>query len=213
MFENISKSRTISSKNGNKKENVTKLQKAVIYFANVTKTPDVGLSNDYMRAAADALQAVYKSGMKSDKRQMGTDLGFYAFEVQFNPTELAFSESGGGQDNGETNQIQYMNNSLKVKLLLDGTGVKEKKNQNYIKTKMEGLMSLFANPITRSVIFCWGSLYYSGELQSANMSYTMFNAKGYPVRGEINLAINLHSPGVGPNTEKYWNKAIDKLFD
>lgn len=169
-------------------------------------------------ATIDALHKAYRSNEEGAAGYTANKNGFKMFEVQFNPTQLSFSESDSGINDKQGSG--FMKTRMNLTLIYDDTVESDafiwisgqQKYAHSIKEKMEGLMSLLANDNTRMLIFCWGTMFYAGELESATMKYTMFNPKGYPIRGEISLAMTLYQSSTGKSSEKYWNKAIDKVF-
>ena len=86
-----------------------------------------------------------------------------------------------------------------------------------VQRQMEGLLSLLTINTARHVIFFWGNMCFRGDVTRVNTSYTMFNKKGYPIRGKVSMAIRQGSAAnqadAGSQYEdSYWNNAFDKTF-
>ncbi len=90
-----------------------------------------------------------------------------------------------------------------------------------VQPQMEGLLSMLAIPQARHVIFFWGDMCFRGEVTEVSADYTMFNKKGYPVRGTLSLQIRQGdgsdaATGVEKSyayDETYWTKAFDLTFN
>lgn len=87
-----------------------------------------------------------------------------------------------------------------------------------VQTQIDGLLSLLIGPLTRQVIFFWSNMVFRGELTAVGARYTMFNPKGNPIRGVVDLSIRQGSGGDGNGydytiEEKYWRGAFQKAFD
>ena len=93
------------------------------------------------------------------------------------------------------------------------------KTKHSVQRQMEGLMAMLAVPAARHVIFYWGELCFRGEVTELVTKYTMFNKKGYPIRGTVGMQIR-QGDGSDPNgpdapfmyDEKYWLDAFDQTF-
>ena len=89
-----------------------------------------------------------------------------------------------------------------------------------VQRQMEGLLSLLAVPAARHVIFYWGAMCFRGEMTEVTTKYTMFNKKGFPIRGTASIQIRQGdgSPdATDPDRayrydDTYWLKAFDKTF-
>ncbi len=95
-----------------------------------------------------------------------------------------------------------------------------KKKKFSVQQQMEGLLSLLTISQARHVIFFWGDMCFRGEMTQVTTSYTMFNKKGYPVRGKVGIQIR---QGDGTDSasgmeklfqynEAHWTKAFDNTF-
>ena len=99
--------------------------------------------------------------------------------------------------------------------------VKNLKDGYSVQRQIQGLLSLLAVPTARDVIFFWGDMSFHGEITEAQASYTMFNKKGHPIRGKIQLNIrqgdyNAEEKRASDKKDKfdmqYWDKAFDETF-
>ena len=93
--------------------------------------------------------------------------------------------------------------------------------EHSVQHQMEGLLSLLTIPAARQVIFFWGNMSFRGEVCEVNETYTMFNSKGYPIRGKVMLQIRQASgmsmldsdaDAMYEYDETYWTKAFDETF-
>lgn len=121
------------------------------------------------------------------------------FAVQFNPNLLSFSAEGGGKqikqdlqkkDNkvfGQSYSYQPITPrvNLSLKLMFDCT----LKKGAGIRNEVEGFVAAVRNPCTRQISFHWGESCFAGHLESVSAEYTMFDEKGTPVRGSVDLSI------------------------
>lgn len=86
-----------------------------------------------------------------------------------------------------------------------------------VKKQIDGLMALLVSDASRQVVFFWSKMSFRGEVTNINSRYTMFNPKGYPIRGVVEMTIRQGSGSDGQGydyryEDQYWNKAIDKVF-
>lgn len=88
-----------------------------------------------------------------------------------------------------------------------------------VQPQMDGIMSLLTLIQTRQVIFAWSKFYFRGELCNVSSRYTMFNTKGNPIRGVIDMSIRqeAYNSAVDSNLgtaqdDKYWDEAFERAF-
>ena len=90
-----------------------------------------------------------------------------------------------------------------------------------VQRQIEGLLSLLAVPAARNVIFFWGDMSFHGEVTEVQATYTMFNKKGKPVRGKVQMSIRQGDKDVEDEDKKkkvkkydtkYWDDAFDEVF-
>ena len=94
------------------------------------------------------------------------------------------------------------------------------KGKYSVQRQMEGLLSLLTVPEARHVIFFWGAMSFRGEMTEVSTRYTMFNKKGYPIRGTVGIQIRQGdgNEGVGgvdaafKYDETYWKDAFNSTF-
>ena len=91
-----------------------------------------------------------------------------------------------------------------------------KKNYS-VQRQMEGLLSLLTINPARHVIFFWGNMCFRGDVTRVTTAYTMFNKKGYPIRGRVGMSIRQGSAANEADAasrydDSYWNNAFDKTF-
>ena len=90
-----------------------------------------------------------------------------------------------------------------------------------VQRQIQGLLSLLAVPTARDVIFFWGDMSFHGQVTEVQAMYTMFNKKGHPVRGKVQMSIrqgDLTTEEMKATDKKdkydmqYWDKAFEKTF-
>lgn len=94
------------------------------------------------------------------------------------------------------------------------------KSKFSVQRQMEGLLALLSLDSARNVIFFWADMSFRGEVTAISNTYTMFNKKGYPVRGKVGMTIRQGDGSedadereqIRKYDESYWNKAFDRLF-
>lgn len=178
--------------------------------------------------------------------------GYIPIKVQYNPSTLTFygragelrNESvGGGAVSRMHNYTLPEETILSVELLFDDTNLtdafmmdgsiasvggiagaaKQMFSKDFsVKNISELFISAMFHPATRLVIFAWNKTVFWGEITSADVTYTMFNKKGNPIRSKVSLQIRqdkLSEPIEGGDgkteeydSEAYWDKAYDAMF-
>ncbi len=101
------------------------------------------------------------------------------------------------------------------------------KSKYSVQAQIDIFLALFALPQAKQVIFFYGNMSFRGEIVGAEARYTMFNKKGYPIRGTVALEIRQGSKDPSKDEEKkdknanlggyneeaaYWNRAFDRCF-
>lgn len=93
------------------------------------------------------------------------------------------------------------------------SAVKKIKEQDYgVQNIIDGFMSLLTRDITRQIIFFWGKTCFAGELIGVSSRYTMFNKKGRPIRGVVQLSIRQGEDAQYTQGKDYWSDAFNKAF-
>lgn len=92
-----------------------------------------------------------------------------------------------------------------------GQGQKRKQGEGFVKRQIEGLLSLVMQVSTKQVVFLWGDMSFSGELEDVSAEYTMFSPNGTPVCGKVNLTIRQSKADSDDSANKseeiYWKNA------
>ena len=82
-----------------------------------------------------------------------------------------------------------------------------------IKDKVEGLVAILTFNRTRNIIFVWADMFFHGQLNSIDATYTMFNKKGEPIKATVNLTIRQAASGDEYLSDnEYWNEAFKAAF-
>ena len=124
-------------------------------------------------------------------------------EVQFNPQDLSLEINDKSEAKKKKNyQVEdgtvsgraysYGDNTAQVRLtarlIVDSTAEEGTMNRD-VQTEAEGFLAAVKSPLRRNVCFCWNRLYIKGLLTAVEAEYTMFEASGAPVRGNIDITI------------------------
>ncbi|MCR4891514.1 MAG: hypothetical protein K5989_04975 [Lachnospiraceae bacterium] len=199
------------------------------------KTLKKGVSAAYEDVVADvsangyiALEVQYNpSSIRLDttagrQRDYSTENGFTSVTVVETPASTTLSCELLFDDVNNMDAFMLSDNpltNLTVSNVANTVTSLVKKNYS-VKRQMEGLLSLLTLPQAKHVIFFWGSMSFRGEITDITTSYTMFNKKGFPVRGVLDLVIRQGDgtdAAVGMEKsfkydEEYWQKAFDECF-
>lgn len=82
-----------------------------------------------------------------------------------------------------------------------------------IKAQVEGLIAMLLHEKTRRVVFFWSQMFFHGEVESVDATYTMFNKLGDPIKANVNLTIRQAASGDEyKSDEEYWDKAYKQVF-
>ena len=79
-----------------------------------------------------------------------------------------------------------------------------------VKHQVEAFIGMVTQSETRQVVFMWNKMVFSGEVESIEAAYTMFNPIGNPIRATLNVTLIYTGQGSKQENE-YWNTAIDKI--
>ena len=193
-----------------------------------------GLNEKLMKMAQKTLDNG-KVASFSDIAGAAKDKNFIALEVQYNPTSLRLDTTAGrqmsyGGSNGSVEVKQYTTpaaTTLSCELLFDDCN------------NMDAFM-LSDNPLTGATASnlknMGTSIYqnaknggyklarepkdYKGEMTEVTTKYTMFNKKGYPIRGTVTIQIRQgdgSAEAKDPDKayrydDSYWISSFDKTF-
>jgi hypothetical protein len=127
-------------------------------------------------------------------------------KVQFNPESLSFKYSGigkgkdkasvAGTDNGvapkeeandETEEI-----TLSMKLVFDRSRYYVDKS---VQPEVEQFLAIMKRNYSRIITFYWGTVSYTGVVNSIDAQYVLFNALGIPTRAIVDLSIMISEVG------------------
>ena len=175
-----------------KPRDTCKLQKAVIEIIN-QEPGEIQLTE----AGAKKIPGISTQGISAENSEWNNSKEEkIRFPVQFNPAELQISAEGAadsreciGDAAGSGNALRPYRLSPRIrvnfKLIFDGTN----DDKPLVKQQVEGLLAALRNKYTRKVSLIWGTLSYSGYLNTVQASYVMFHAKGSPLRAEVQVGI------------------------
>ena len=111
----------------------------------------------------------------------------------------------------------FMDGKISASLTTMGTGVAKSvlsamgKKKNSVQTEVEAFVAAIRNKYTRLITFHWGDFAYSGVLKSVNVTYTMFNVTGDPVRAKVDLSI-MCADNDSPNSFSWWQDKYMQAF-
>lgn len=90
-------------------------------------------------------------------------------------------------------------------------------NEYTVRPQVEGFLAALRNEEHRTMIFQWGTLRYTGVLNTVSSSYTMFNTVGNPIRAEVQLGMLMGSVPKdsvdGISYLDYWKKRYGEILD
>lgn len=79
-----------------------------------------------------------------------------------------------------------------------------------VRPQMNGLIGMIMGKSSRNVLFQWRDFSFEGTVTEVSASYLMFNMKGNPIRGSVNLTI---AQGITDGGYAgYWSDAFEKCF-
>lgn len=118
----------------------------------------------------------------------------------FNPTDYSVSHGHSmagrkvaGQDEELPQATSPEATTLSLTLLFDTYESGEDLRRKYV-DRVTALLSVSTPPIC---LIAWGRLSFEGVLQSANVTYTMFDRDGTPVRATVAITARRHKQSVG----------------
>lgn len=170
-----------------------------------------------------------------DETNLGSS-GFVAVEIQYNPSSINIRTSKGAQYSRGEDDVKIIESVeqsiLSMQLMFDDCNVQDAfmlqnltpnvgnivsmgkdiytsnaddKGYNVQKI-MDGFIGMLQHEQTRFVIFMWNDMIFPGEVTRVSARYTMFNKKGNPVRGSVELEITQDKD----TADKYW---IDRFIN
>lgn len=85
-----------------------------------------------------------------------------------------------------------------------------------VRPRVEGFLAALRNEAHRTMIFQWGTLRYTGVLNTLSCTYTMFNTVGNPIRAEVQLGMLMGSTPEdsmdGLSYLDYWKKRYQDIL-
>ena len=201
------------------------LQKAILEIINI-EPDEITLTNAQVKSSPgidtkslnnktlQALSSEKGPGMEDDGREV------IRFVVQFNPSELQIT-AGGEMDSkdyvadaaGSRNTVskRQLSSCAKVnfKLIFDAADSEDAS----VQTRAEGIFAALRNEYARSASFIWGSLCYSGYLNTVQAEYTMFRPDGSPIRAEVRVGILCRDEKQGQGDTGQWQERYEDLAD
>lgn len=82
-----------------------------------------------------------------------------------------------------------------------------------VQPQIDALIGMITQSETRKVVFYWSDMVFAGEITNINARYTMFNQRGNPIRGSVELMIRQGGQDDDNSGDQaYWNQAFDALF-
>lgn len=123
-------------------------------------------------------------------------------KVQFNPSSLSFSSGMATEaknkkekadiscsDNGATRTAPSENENSEVKvkmqLIFDRTVYRDCS----VQPEVDSFIALVQNAFVRQVAFYWGTMCYSGIVDSVDAEYVLFNDQGVPMRATVDFGL------------------------
>lgn len=93
-------------------------------------------------------------------------------------------------------------------------------NTYSVQGDVDGLLAITTQPVTRRVIFCFGRMFFSGEVEAVTARYTMFSPSGRPVAAEVDFSIRQSRNCQVKTTQAelnqydngYWDRAVEDFF-
>ena len=126
--------------------------------------------------------------------------GSKSFEVMLNPSSYTHeysikynSATGQGKSGSDTKFNKIEPEKVNFKIMLDGTGVVEAKQD--VKTQVKSITDIVykyngENHEPQHVRLLWGSMLFYGRLKTLQVEYTLFKPSGEPLRATLNLSFS-----------------------
>lgn len=88
-------------------------------------------------------------------------------------------------------------------------GISSVATTHTVQPQIEGFLATVLNNKLREVSFVWSSMVFTGQVNNATATYTMFNRAGDPIRGTVQFQIfqSLESQA----SATYWKAALAKM--
>ena len=123
-----------------------------------------------------------------------------SFEVMLNPSSYTHeysikynSATGLGKAGSDTKFNKIEPEQVNFKIMLDGTGVVETKQD--VKTQVKSITDIVYkyngdNHESQHVRLLWGSMLFYGRLKTLQVEYTLFKPSGEPLRATLTLSFS-----------------------
>lgn len=94
-------------------------------------------------------------------------------------------------------------------------------NTYSVQGDVDGLLAITTQTVTRRVVFCFGTMFFAGELENVQARYTMFSPSGRPIAAEVEFSIRQSRNtkyknifGLDDNIfdNMYWDRAAEDFF-
>lgn len=144
-----------------------------------------------------ALKKLTIQAYKSSKFESGDEVKGATFKAMFNPTTLTrkiefdvAENQGSGTSSAEVQFNKIKPQDYTFELLIDGTGASAPKPENGVKGEIDKFMEVcvdYIGEIHRPyyAMISYGNFILKSTIKSADITYTMFDAEGVPIRAKI----------------------------
>lgn len=85
-------------------------------------------------------------------------------------------------------------------------------NDYTVQPEVEGFIAAIQSDMTNLIRFIWGDMVYTGTFVDIQSQYTMFNPKGYPIRAELYLQLQLIDTELEYNYMGGFDDSFDAVF-
>lgn len=199
------------------------VEKAMLYIhlKNITASESGnGDTNEEFNSFYNDLISNKSDDLKSNNiaTKSGADK-IFKFTVQYNPATISFSTSNSmaldlPSENDKKTKYRRKrrkpeesfsaDSTLSFNLIFDDC--------NGVRKKMDSIMSLLSSSFTQQVIFYWANMIFRGTVTNVSNTYNMFDSKGVPIRGTMNLSISQKTNDTVAGDKKYWDDAFNFYF-
>lgn len=167
------------------------LQKAII-FARIKEKQSVSMIDNITKKIENMGNILTGEDQVTSNMKAN---GYQPIKVQYNPESINITTHAKISDKddaagitGDSGGTVELNDEsvLSFKLIFEAVDTLGK---NTVKEDAEGIIALMVSDITRNVTFYYGDILFSGELDSVQVQYTMFDINGNPIWAEVSVVI------------------------
>ncbi len=167
------------------------LQKAII-FARIKEKQSVSMIDNITKKIENMGNILTGEDQVTSNMKAN---GYQPIKVQYNPESINITTHAKISDKddaagitGDSGGTVELNDEsvLSFKLIFEAVDTLGK---NTVKEDAEGIIALMVSDITRNVTFYYGDILFSGELDSVQVQYTMFDINGNPIWAEVSVGI------------------------